>query len=51
MLYFSRWRGARWWTILTLVASGLTLLGNSIYFSGGETPRVRRQLRFRFSDN
>jgi uncharacterized membrane protein len=39
MLYFSRWRGARWWTILTLVASGLTLLGNSIYFSGGETPR------------
>ena len=39
MLLFSNQRGAKWWTALTIVACGLLLLSNTIYFSGGPPPR------------
>jgi uncharacterized membrane protein len=39
MLLYSKLRGAKWWTDLTIVACGLLLLSNTIYFSGGPPPR------------
>jgi hypothetical protein len=39
MLLFSKLPGATWWTALTIAACGLTLLSNTIYLSGSETPR------------
>jgi Predicted membrane protein (DUF2306) len=39
MLVYSKLRGARWWTVLTVVACGLILLSNAIYFDGGAPPR------------
>jgi uncharacterized membrane protein len=39
MLLFSKLRGARWWTALTVAACAATLLSNTIYFDGGAPPR------------
>jgi|SRR5262245_1356512 len=39
MLLYARLRGARWWTVFTVVACGLILLSNRIYFDGGTPPR------------
>ena len=39
MLLYSRLRGARWWTVFTVVACGLILVNNTVYFDGGPPPR------------
>src|SRR5262245_10960676 len=39
MLLYSKLRGARWWTVLTVVACGLLLLSNTIDFDSGARPR------------
>src|SRR5262245_20077778 len=39
MLLYAKLPGARWWTVLTVVACGLILLSNGIYFGGGASPR------------
>src|SRR5262245_22844754 len=39
MLVYAKLRGARWWTVLTVVACGLILLSNTIYFGSGARPR------------
>lgn len=39
MLIFSGLPGAKWLTILTIVASAATLLTSTIYFRGADTPR------------
>src|SRR5262245_48684185 len=39
MLLYSRLRWAGLWTALTVVACGLLVANNAIYFSGGPTPR------------
>jgi len=39
MLLYSGLRGAMWWTALTVVACGVILLSNTIYFDGGAPPR------------
>jgi uncharacterized membrane protein len=38
-LFFAELRGARWWTLATVVACGATLLSNTIYFNDGNPPR------------
>ena len=39
MLLYAGLRGATWWTALTVVACGVVLLSNTIYFDGGALPR------------
>lgn len=39
MLLYSGLRGTKWWTALTVVACGVILLSNTIYFDGGAPPR------------
>jgi hypothetical protein len=39
MLLYSKLRGAKWWTILTVVACSAVLLSNAIYFDGGPPSR------------
>jgi hypothetical protein len=39
MLLYAKLRGAKWWATLTVVACGLLLLSNAIYFRGGPSPR------------
>lgn len=39
MILYSKLPGAKWWTALTVLACGLVLVSNVVYFGGGETPR------------
>lgn len=39
MVMYSRLRGARWWTVLTVVACGATVFSTHVYFDGGPTAR------------
>jgi uncharacterized membrane protein len=39
MLLFSKLRWANWWAMFTIAACVLTLVSNSIYFTGGPLPR------------
>jgi hypothetical protein len=39
MILFSKWRGAAWWSALTIAACALVLVSNTVYLGGGPTPR------------